>query len=179
MDFTYFITVNKYRFCISVIGYINVQIIGIGYKKINIGRSLLLCTNILNWPLNTHKKIKPYLAKTLTEPLDLIWQCWALQMQTLHATIRGSNWQRSDPMAYRHYKNESTLAQWCWGIQWGWQSYFRVSVPLLITTLFKCSGSMCAGGAVGDGLAWLSLETVLTVCIHTTTGLLDTYCKET
>ncbi len=27
-------------FCISVIGYINVQIIGIGYKKINIGRSL-------------------------------------------------------------------------------------------------------------------------------------------
>ncbi len=31
------ISVNKYRFCISVIGYINVQIIGIGYKKINIG----------------------------------------------------------------------------------------------------------------------------------------------
>ncbi len=28
--FIYFITVNKYRFCISVIGYINVQIIGIG-----------------------------------------------------------------------------------------------------------------------------------------------------
>ncbi len=39
--FIYFITVNKYRFCISVIRYINVQIIGIGYKKINIGRSLL------------------------------------------------------------------------------------------------------------------------------------------
>ncbi len=38
--FIYFITVNKYRFCISVIGYISVQIIGIGYKKINIGRSL-------------------------------------------------------------------------------------------------------------------------------------------
>ncbi len=34
--FIYFITINKYRFCISVIGYINVQIIGIGYKKINI-----------------------------------------------------------------------------------------------------------------------------------------------
>ncbi len=37
MDFTllfmYFITVNKYRFCISVIRYINKQIIGIGYKK--------------------------------------------------------------------------------------------------------------------------------------------------
>ncbi len=42
--FIYFITVNKYRFCISVIGYINVQIIGIGFgnkKKINIGRSLI------------------------------------------------------------------------------------------------------------------------------------------
>ncbi len=40
--FIYFITVNKYRFCISVIGYINMQIIGIviGYKKIYIGRSL-------------------------------------------------------------------------------------------------------------------------------------------
>ncbi len=48
--FIYFITVNKYRFCISVIGYINVQIIGIGYKKINIGRSLLLgqAINFLN-----------------------------------------------------------------------------------------------------------------------------------
>ncbi len=45
MDFTqlfiYFITVNKYRFCILVIGYINVQIIDIGYKKIYIGRSLV------------------------------------------------------------------------------------------------------------------------------------------
>ncbi len=30
----YFITVHKYRFCISVIGYIKVQIIGISYKKI-------------------------------------------------------------------------------------------------------------------------------------------------
>ncbi len=38
--FIYFITVNKYRFCISFIEYINVQIIGIGYEKINIGRSL-------------------------------------------------------------------------------------------------------------------------------------------
>ncbi len=42
--FIYFITENKYRFCISVIGYINVQIIGIGYKKINIGRSLVSLT---------------------------------------------------------------------------------------------------------------------------------------
>ncbi len=37
-----FITVNKYRFWISVIGKINMQIIGIGYEKINIGRSLPL-----------------------------------------------------------------------------------------------------------------------------------------
>ncbi len=40
--FIYFITVNKYRFCISVIEYINMQIIGIGYKKINIGQSLVI-----------------------------------------------------------------------------------------------------------------------------------------
>ncbi len=40
--FIYFITVNKYQFCISVIGYINMQIIGIGNKKIYIGRSLIL-----------------------------------------------------------------------------------------------------------------------------------------
>ncbi len=38
--FIYFITVNKYRFCISFIGNINMQIIGIGNKKINIGQSL-------------------------------------------------------------------------------------------------------------------------------------------
>ncbi len=31
--FIYFITVHKYRFCISVIGNINMQIIVIGYKK--------------------------------------------------------------------------------------------------------------------------------------------------
>ncbi len=39
--YIYFITVNKYWFCILVIGYINIQIIGIGYKKINIGQSLI------------------------------------------------------------------------------------------------------------------------------------------
>ncbi len=32
--FMYFITVNKYRFCILVIGYINIQIIVIGYKNL-------------------------------------------------------------------------------------------------------------------------------------------------
>ncbi len=48
MDFTqlfiYFITVNKYRFCISVIGYINVQIIGIGVSVLkNQYRSITTC----------------------------------------------------------------------------------------------------------------------------------------
>ncbi len=42
--FIYFITVNTYRFCISVIGYINVQIIVIGSKKMNIGWSLVINT---------------------------------------------------------------------------------------------------------------------------------------
>ncbi len=31
-----------------------------------------LCTNILNWPLNLHGEKKPHLAKTLTEPIDLM-----------------------------------------------------------------------------------------------------------
>ncbi len=39
--FIYFITVNKYRFCISVIRYINVQIIGIAYTKNLYRRSLI------------------------------------------------------------------------------------------------------------------------------------------
>ncbi len=46
--FIYFITVN----IISVlhIGYINMQIIGIGYKKINIGRSLVTkLSHMLFW----------------------------------------------------------------------------------------------------------------------------------
>ncbi len=46
--FMYFITVNKYWFCISVIESINMQIIGIGYKKkkyrsITIGNTILRC----------------------------------------------------------------------------------------------------------------------------------------
>ncbi len=47
-SFIYFITVNKYRFCISVIRHINMQIIGIsiGYKKINISRSLSECVSM-------------------------------------------------------------------------------------------------------------------------------------
>ncbi len=34
--FIHFITVNKYRFCISVIGYINMQIIGTKQKSISV-----------------------------------------------------------------------------------------------------------------------------------------------
>ncbi len=41
----YFIAVNKYRFCISVIGYVNMQIIGIGNKKIYIGSLQRTATN--------------------------------------------------------------------------------------------------------------------------------------
>ncbi len=54
-----------------------------------------------------------------------------------NANLACSN-QRSDPMAYRHRQNDSTLALDVGGPV-GWQSYFRVSSPLLI----KCSGSMC------------------------------------
>ncbi len=66
--FIYFITVNKYRFCISVIGYINIQIIGIGYKKINIGRSLVQTRNrtqliicVSRHILNNFKTTQPYI----------------------------------------------------------------------------------------------------------------------
>ncbi len=48
--FIYFRTVNKYRFCISVIGYINMQIMGIGYKKIYVGRSLFTMIQIHSSP---------------------------------------------------------------------------------------------------------------------------------
>ncbi len=41
-----------------------------------------------------------------------------------------SDWKYSSPMML--------------GIQWGQQSYFRVTVPLFITTLLKCSASTCA-----------------------------------
>ncbi len=82
------------------------------------------------------------------------------------------DWQRSDPMAYRHRQIDRALIQWhtgivrltaLWsngiqassdwqysspmmlGIQWGgWQSYLKVTVPLLFTTLLKCSASTCA-----------------------------------
>ncbi len=68
-----------------------------------------------------------------------------------------SDWQHSDPMAYRHRQIDSTLIQWHTGIirltvlypndvrdPVGRQSYFRVTVPLLFTTLLKCIASMCA-----------------------------------
>ncbi len=46
--FMYFKTVNKHWFCISVIGYINVQIIGIGCKK-------SISVNHYSWPRRTQK----------------------------------------------------------------------------------------------------------------------------
>ncbi len=80
----------------------------------------IYCTNILNWPLNLallhEKKKKRYLAKALTEPIDL-----TALMSAPNASMQqsGSNWQRSDPMAYRHRQIDSTLAQWCWGSSGG------------------------------------------------------------
>ncbi len=62
------------------------------------------------------QKKKRYLAKALTEPIDLM----ALMIAP-NASMQqsGSNWQRSDPMAYRHRQIDSTLAQWCWGSSGG------------------------------------------------------------
>ncbi len=88
--FIYFITVNKYRFCISVIGYINVQIIGIGYKKINIGRSLvIILTSELNrsgqniiyaWCIHPSARVHvPKVSSSLC-----LWQCALLQIYWLN-----------------------------------------------------------------------------------------------
>ncbi len=57
---TFLKTVNKYRFCISVIGYINIQIFGIGYTKsilvdhysllyLNAIQVKIKCFNLLNF----------------------------------------------------------------------------------------------------------------------------------
>ncbi len=57
----------------------------------------------------------------------------------------GSNWQRSDPMAYRHCQNDSTLAQWRWGSSGAVAAViFQGDRATLITTLLKCSASTCA-----------------------------------
>ncbi len=72
-----------------------------------------LCTNILNWPLNLHGKKKPYLAKTLTEPIDVIvallsapnlnanFACNKRQLLTAlwsNVIQASSEWQYSSPM---------------------------------------------------------------------------------
>ncbi len=107
-----------------------------------------LCTNILNWPLNLHGKKKSLPCQNTDRNH---WSNGIVERSKSKCKLgmqqSGSNWQHSDPMAYRHRQNDSTLAQWCWGIQWGQQSYFRVSVPLLITTLLKCSGRRALIGA--------------------------------
>ncbi len=60
----------------------------------------IYCTNILNWPLNlAQRKKKRYLVKALTA-------LWSNGIQSL------SDWQCSDPMAYRHRQIDSTLIQW-------------------------------------------------------------------
>ncbi len=90
-------------------------------------------------------KKKPYLAKTLTDPIDLMA---LLSAPNPNANFACNNQRQQLTVLWSNGIQASsewlTLAQWCWGIQWGRQSYFRVSVPLLITTLLKCSGSTCA-----------------------------------
>ncbi len=66
----YFITVNKYRFWISVIGYINMQIIGIGYK--NQYRSITS-------QIAHRQNITYYISHTLTYThthTHTIWRVW-------------------------------------------------------------------------------------------------------
>ncbi len=57
----------------------------------------IYCTNILNWPLNQ-------------------WHTGIVRLTALwsNGIQASSDWQRSDPMTYRH-QIDSTLAQWCWG----------------------------------------------------------------
>ncbi len=52
--FMYFITVNKYRFCISVIGYINVQIIGIKHMRSHVKHMYIPMWNTSIFPCETH-----------------------------------------------------------------------------------------------------------------------------
>ncbi len=117
-------------------------------------KNIIVCTfyytNILNWPLNLaslhgQKKIiknKPNLAKSPTEPIDLM-----VLLLAPNVNFACNNQAAIDTTLiqwHRHRQIDSILAQWCWGIQWGWQSYFRVTVPFFITTLLKYSSSMCA-----------------------------------
>ncbi len=103
-----------------------------------------LCTNILNCPLNLHrkkkkKKKKPYLAKTLTEPIDVIvallstpnlnanFACNKRQLLTaLWSNVKqaSSEWQYSSPMMLGGPVGAAIIFQ---GVR--------------ATTLFKCSGS--------------------------------------
>ncbi len=52
--FMYFITVNKYWFCISVIGYINVQIIGIKHMRSHVKHMYIPMWNTCIFPCETH-----------------------------------------------------------------------------------------------------------------------------
>ncbi len=129
----------------------------------------IYCTNILNWPLNfalLHGKKKKALPCQSTDRAH-----WSNgideRSKCKHATIRqqltalwsngiqaSSDWQNSSPTML--------------GIQLGRQSYFRVTVPLFITTLLKCSASTCAhwrpfrgGGGGSCQVMWPSKENKL------------------
>ncbi len=126
--------------------------------KYCLNKILILCTfyepifEITLWTCMAKKSLA--LPKHWQNPL-ISWHFWALQMQTLHATIRGNNWQRSNPTAYRHRQNDSTLAQWCWRIQWGQQScpYHSWSQPCSnVAAVHALIGAPAAGGALGDRL---------------------------
>ncbi len=104
----------------------------------------ILFTNIVNWLLNLHGKKKSLIpAKTLTEPINLMallsapnpnanFACNNQRQQLTALWSNGiqvsSEWQYSTPMML--------------GDPVGAAIIFRVSVPLLITTLLKCI--MCA-----------------------------------
>ncbi len=79
-----------------------------------------LCNNILNWRLNLHgKKKKPYLAKTLTEPIDL--------MALLSAPNPNANFACSN-------QRQQLTALWSNGIQasseWQYSSPMKLGYPV-------------------------------------------------
>ncbi len=72
------------------------------------------------------------------------WRTGIIRLTALwsNGVLASSDWQSSDPMAYKHRQIDSALIQWCWGSRGGGKSYFRVTVPLLFTTLLKYMRSL-------------------------------------
>ncbi len=125
---------------------------------------VLFMNQYLKLPFELAWQKKPYLAKTLREPIDLM-----AFLSTTNANFTCNN------------QRQPLTALWSNGIQASseWQ-YFSpmmledpvgaaiMSLPLLITTLFKCSGSTCAHWRPSSWwrsrrppIACLCLETVL------------------